>query len=502
MSDSEKQALSAMLFDVQPIWIPQGGPQTDAQDCLADEIFYGGQAGGGKSELLIGLALTQQIHSIIFRREATQLQGIIQRMTEILGDREGYNGTNKIWAPTIHGDANQRVIEFGSVPNLGDETRYQGRPHDFIGFDEICNFLESQYRFLKGWLRSAQGVRTRVVCAGNPPTTAEGQWVKDYWGPWLQEGHPNPAQPGELRWYTTDPVTGKDMEFMNGDPVEVAGEWVTPKSRTFIPSSVEDNMFLEHTGYKDQLAALPEPLRSQMKEGDFSADMEDDAWQVMPSAAVRAAMDRWEKPQQMPAMTSIGIDPARGGADEMVLARLHGRWMDELLAFPGAMVPDGPAAAALVVQYQRNAAPMRIDSIGIGSSVIDHLKGNDAPVVPINGAAATGLKDKTAQFGFYNLRAQIYWKLREALLDDTDPIALPSDPQLLAELCAVRYEIRPGNKIFVRSKDEVKKLLGHSPDRGDAVVYAFANVGTGNMTQNGRRLGWNDKITYPDMGYV
>ena len=502
MSPAELEVLDSWIFEDPRIWLTQGGPQTQALNSEADEVFYGGQAGGGKTDLIIGMSLTEHINSIIFRREATQLTGIIQRMTDVLGNRDGYNGTAKVWMPSIPHDPSQRIIEFGSVPNAGDETRYQGRPHDLIGFDEICNFLEQQYRFLKGWLRSAKGHRSRVVCSGNPPTTPEGQWVRNYWGPWLDSNHPNPAEPGELRWYTTDPITGEDKEFPDGSPVEIDGEMIEPKSRTFIPSSVEDNLFLQHTGYKNQLAALPEPLRSQMLKGDFSAGMEDDEWQCIPSAAVRAAMDRWERPAIMPPMTAIGIDVARGGQDRTVLARLHDKWMDELLDYPGAMTPTGGAVAALVVQNQRNAAPMKIDSIGVGSSVIDFLQGNDAPVVPINGAAGTTLKEKTGQFGFYNLRAQIYWRFREMLLDDTELVALPNDSELLSDLCAARFEVRPGNKIKVEDKREIKKRIGKSPDKGDAVLYAFAEMGTGTMVQNGRRLKWSDPIQYPDLGLV
>jgi hypothetical protein len=43
-------------------------PQARALESPADELFYGGSAGGGKSDLLIGAALTRHKRSIIFRR--------------------------------------------------------------------------------------------------------------------------------------------------------------------------------------------------------------------------------------------------------------------------------------------------------------------------------------------------------------------------------------------------------------------------------------------------
>jgi hypothetical protein len=57
--------------------------------------------------------------------------------------------------------------------------KYQGRPHDLKAFDEITHFTEAQFRTLIGWLRTDNpNIRQRVVAAGNPPTTPEGEWVK------------------------------------------------------------------------------------------------------------------------------------------------------------------------------------------------------------------------------------------------------------------------------------------------------------------------------------
>ena len=73
-----------------PIWVPQPGPQTEAFHSPADVLFYGGQAGGGKTDLLLGLALTAHKRSILFRREYEQLKGIIDRSIDIIGNRNDY----------------------------------------------------------------------------------------------------------------------------------------------------------------------------------------------------------------------------------------------------------------------------------------------------------------------------------------------------------------------------------------------------------------------------
>jgi len=473
MTAEQKAAFDAVL-DTMPRWTPQSGPQQMAYESQADILFYGGAAGGGKTDLLLGLALTSQRHSIIFRREAVQLIGIEERMTAITGTRLGYNSQTGVWRLP-----QGRVMELGSVKEPGDWMKFQGRAHDAKLFDEICHFLESQFRALIGWLRSDDpNIRQRVVCAGNPPTSSDGQWVKRFWAAWLDPTHPNPAKPGELRWYVSD-ENGDDFEVPSGDPVKVGSDWFTPKSRTFIPSSVDDNLFLSTTGYKATLQSLPEPLRSQMLRGDFQAGASDPAWQLIPTAWVKAAQARWVKKEIKGPMTAIGFDPARGGADKSTAARRHGQWFDELVSVPGAVTADGPTAAGFIVPLIRNGACVCVDSIGIGSSALDFIKGLNLLVLPVVGSAMSGLSDKAGQLRFRNKRAEMYWRLREAL-DPTldDPIALPPDQELLGDLCAARYKIvTMGDKagIQIRDKDEIREAIGRSPDKGDAVAMTFVS---------------------------
>lgn len=321
-------------------------------------------------------------------------------------------------------------------------------------------------------------VRQRVICAGNPPTSAEGEWVIRFWAPWLDPQHPRPAKDGELRWFVTD-ENGVDMEVPDGTPVMVGTELMTPKSRTFIRSSVDDNLFLQLTGYKATLQALPEPLRSQMLRGDFMAGRSDPVWQLVPTEWVKLAQARWVKREAKGPMTALGFDPARGGLDKASAARRHGNWFDELVTVPGVVTNDGPKAAGFIVPLLRNGAPVVVDSIGIGSSALDFIKGLNLLTWPVNGSESSGLADKTNTLRFKNKRAEYYWRMREAL-DPTseDPIALPPDLELLGDICAVRYKVvQMGQQaaIQIRSKDEIREALGRSPDKGDAVAMTFVS---------------------------
>lgn len=78
------------------------------------------------TDLILGLSLTAHKKSIIFRRNGTELTGILDRLHgEILGNKDGFNGKDNIQRLP-----KGRQIEFGACPNVGDERKYQGRPHD------------------------------------------------------------------------------------------------------------------------------------------------------------------------------------------------------------------------------------------------------------------------------------------------------------------------------------------------------------------------------------
>jgi hypothetical protein len=464
--DISRERLSAL--DRAMAWIPQPGPQLDAYVSKADVTLFGGAAGGGKSDLAIGLALTAHKSTLYVRREGTQLVPVIDRITEIVGNRDGLNASTGIWR--LPGG---RTVRLGGVPNLGDEARYQGAPRDLLVIDEAANVLEEQVRFLMAWVRSADPKqRCRTLLCSNPPTSAEGEWLVRMFAPWLDPSFPLPARPGELRYVAMIP--GEGERWVEGPtPITHKGERIQPTSRTFVPSKITDNLYLRGTGYLTQLQALPEPLRSQMLHGDFTAGRADDDWQVIPSAWIKAAMDRWTL-DASGEISSIGVDPSRGGDDATIAIRRGWHFDPLVLVRPDASgLVTGGAVAKRVLDVAGDVAPIHIDPIGVGASALDHLDAFvGSRVVPVNGALPSNDKDRTGNLRFANLRAEIHWKFRERL-DPTHPvkIALPRDQRLFADLAAPRYRVT-ARGIQVEDKAEIKKRLGRSPDRGDAVILA------------------------------
>jgi hypothetical protein len=476
LSPEDVKEIDKLLLEDAPIWVPLQGPQSAAFESEADIVGYGGAAGGGKTDLACGMSLTGHQRSIIFRREATQLEGIEERFKDIVGSDDKYNGSKRVWRlPGCY-------IKLGGVKDLGSEKRFQGQPYDLRVFDEVTEFLESQVRFLMGWLRSSDpDQRCRVLMTFNPPTTAEGRWVLDYFGAWLDKKHPNPAKPGELRWYTAHPKTGNDMECDGPDEFEIEGELVKPMSRTFIPASVEDNPYYMDSGYKAILQALPEPLRSQMLKGDFMAGVTDDPFQIIPTQWVELAMVRWHVIQQkadfkLAEMDSMGVDVARGGQDKTILAPRHKTFFAELVEKEGSETPNGPKVVSEIMLVRRDQAVIHIDMIGWGASPYDFLVDSNIQTIGVNVANTSVGVSLQGDLPFFNLRAELWWRMREALDPVTgDDICLPPDPELLSELCSPKWEYRKGG-IKVEEKKEVIKRLGRSTDKADAVI--MANIDT------------------------
>ncbi|HQU34803.1 MAG TPA: hypothetical protein PLB88_10835 [Thermoanaerobaculaceae bacterium] len=429
-----------------------------------------------------------------------QLQEIIDQAREAVGSRGQFNANTGIYRLD-----DGRIIELKGVQHEHFVSRFKGRPHDLKAFDEATEFSESQVRFLLGWLRSAvPNQRCRAILCFNPPTTKEGEWVLSFFAPWLDPKHPNPAAPGELRWYAM--VDGREVERPDGNPFEHESkrgvERITPLSRTFIPSRLVDNPALASTGYEATLQSMPEPLRSQLLYGDFRAGVGEDPWQCIPTAWVVAAMARWRPDTLRPALTCIGGDVAHGGRDQTVYAPRFGTWFGPLACYPGSETPDGITAAAfgaLLVQqilgrefvrgYDRTPPTFHVDAIGYGASCSERLEQDYGfDVLPVNVASASTHTDRSGKFPCVRLRTEMYWRLREALDPDLgDNLALPPDPELLADLTAYKFKVTPQG-IVLEEKDAVKARIHRSTDRGDAVALTMLGGGVPNVLSSPARV--------------
>lgn len=476
LTDKEQAELKS-LISAMPVWMPDpdNAPQCAAYESGADIIGYGGAAGGGKTDLLLGFAGTKHYRSIIFRRVFPLLEGIEARSKEVfnpLGDataKKRYNESLHRWQLD-----NGATVRFAAIQYEDDKKNFQGRPFDFYGFDEATEFTESIVRFVIGWNRTTRkGQKCRVVLVFNPPMDESSEWVVRFFAPWLDDTYPNPAKDGELRWFAM--IDGKEKEVENSAPFIHNGDTIIPKSRTFFHAKLSDNKYLEQTGYGAQIDAMPEPIRSILK-GKFGAYKQVDPFQIIPLEWVRAAQKRWlERTKPETPLTAVGVDPSRGGEDKTGIAKRYDNWFAPVITYPGHVAKDGPIVAELTRQAigDEKVGYINVDVNGIGSSVYDHLKVMFDNVQPFNGSEASDYRDKSGKLKMRNQRAEMYWRMRDALDPiEGDDIALPLDKELLGDLCSARYEVSSAG-VKVEEKEEIKKRIGRSPDTGEAVMMAL-----------------------------
>lgn len=466
-------------------WCPNPGAQTDAYHSEADVLLFGGEPGGGKTQLLAGWAYNESDRALLVRRQYTDLDFVIESVLKIHGSRDGYSG--KPPPSLVHARGR---IDFGAAANVGSEQRHMGKPRDFLGVDEATQFTFSQIRFLRGWVRTAKpGQRCRTIFATNPPLSAEGAWVIQMFAPWLDPKYPNPANPGELRWCIFDHED--DQHWVDGPgEYEIGnGETRFAESYTYIPSGLADNPAYDTKEYQKRLDALPAEMREILL-GGFRASFRDHPRQVIPTAWLQAAFERHKlgRPPGIP-MTGVGVDPTGGGNDPLAIAVRYDWWFAPIVTVPGPSFDKmkiGRQQAGYIVQNRRDGAKMGIDvGGGYASGIIECLVDNveEGTIVGLNGAESSSARTRDGKLGFANQRAERLWKLREALDPDQEPppvLALPESATLLADLTCPDYELTPaGLKVTPKvsrgqDTDSVTRRLGRSPNEGDAVVNAWA----------------------------
>lgn len=199
---------------------------------LEREILYGGSAGGGKTDALLMAAL-QYVHvsdyaAIIFRRSFTDLEladALVPRSKAWLTGKAKWRGDQFQWA-----FPSGATLSFGYMSSENDKYRYQGAQFQFIGFDELTHFSESQYRYLFSRLRR----------------------LKESYVPLRMRGASNPGGIGH-EWVKQRFITEGKKE-----------------GRIFVPASFYDNPHLEED-YVENLLQLDPVTRAQLLYGDWTA---------------------------------------------------------------------------------------------------------------------------------------------------------------------------------------------------------------------------------------
>lgn len=172
---------------------------------------------------------------------------------------------------------------------------------------------------------------------------------------------------------------------------------------------------------------------------------------------------------------ALGVDVAREGSDDTVIADLRVRGVWELMAYHGIMTNEvAGEVIRMLGDSGKRETPVICDVVGNGAGVVDQLREAGVRCTAFNAGSGTELRDKTGELRFLNKRSAAWWLVREKL----DPqngyeIALPPSDELTADLTAPHWQTTGKGLIAVESKDSIRTRLGRSTDYGDAVIHAY-----------------------------
>lgn len=202
-----------------------------------EEAFFGGAAGGGKSDALLMAALqyvdTPGYSAILIRdtyKNLSMPESLMDRSFEWLAPTDAHwSGDHKCWR-----FPSGATLSFGYLDGPRDHFNYQSAAYQFVGIDEVVNIREQQALYMFSRIRKLEGMNIplRFRCASNPPTREQlekGQWVKN--------------------------------------------RYVNPKTREdgviYIPSRMDDNPHLNQESYRKSLSKLDPVTREQLEKGDW-----------------------------------------------------------------------------------------------------------------------------------------------------------------------------------------------------------------------------------------
>lgn len=219
------------------------------------EVFYGGAAGGGKSDALLMAAL-EYVHvpgyaALLLRKTYVDLArpgALMDRARQWLSDTPAkWDEKNKKW--TFPSGA---TLTFGYLEVENDKFKYQSSEFQFVGFDELTHFSLTQYTYLFSRLRRLKGVNIPIrMRSGSNPGGYGGLWVKERFIP---EGFTAEDAIPEKVW---------EKDFVD----EETGK---PGKRFFVPARLDDNPHLDQAEYEESLSNLDSITRAQLRRGDWS----------------------------------------------------------------------------------------------------------------------------------------------------------------------------------------------------------------------------------------
>lgn len=266
-------------------WDCQGNDKlTDFLTCPADEVLFGGAAGGAKTEGLIiksigtsdtGFFNNPNWKVLFLRRTFPELENsAILRSQALLHDKAKYDGVKHRW--TVPGGG---LIQFGHIKNDDDLHKHHSAEYPLIIFDELTTFTERMYLYLFSRNRSRDiNVKSQIRSGTNPGNLGHA---------WVKERFLKNRTPRQI--YHSKKILPDGRET----------DW----SQCFIPSSVFDNKFLMKTDpmYARRLMELPEIEREALLYGNWDIF----SGQFFPEFSEDHMIDDFDVPNDWPFWVSL-----------------------------------------------------------------------------------------------------------------------------------------------------------------------------------------------------
>ncbi len=402
-------------------------------DEIHTEILYGGAKGSGKSYLgcvwILSMCLNYPgIRALIGRTVLTQLRvTTIKTLLKLLSDC----GMKSEEHYTYNQQSNELKFYNGSEIIFRDLQYNPSDPnYDSLGgleitvafIDEVAQVSRTAYDVVRSLLRykiKEYNLIPKLFMSCNPSQS----WLKqEFYLPHINE--------------TIEP------------------------HKIFIQALPTDNPNLPES-YLNILRSLPPKQKKRLFDGDWNYDTETDSlfdFDTISQCIYYTVPNPNDKKY-------ISVDVARFGSDNSVCVVWVGLVVIEIIVYTKLSTTQlSSEIRDLIAKYGIHPSNIIVDSDGVGGGVADQIRG----VNFVNNSKP--LHDQN----YSNLKSQCYVKLSELIKEKKISINV-LDPNIIddltQELLSVRLkDIDKDNKVSVHSKEEMKKILGKSPDLADAVM--------------------------------
>lgn len=491
------------------------GFQNDVLESPAREILCGGQAGPGKTWLLLFMDIEDamkhpNLRIMIIRRTYSDMNDLIFKAREMytpLGAKffshHPYLKRPCFQWPEYDEDGNivgpdGAFTMFGYLAKYGDVERYQGLELHRVRFDELTQFAEAEYLYLFSRIRSCfdprtgEAIPTNVVSSCNP--TGKGML-------WVKRRFVDPMPPLSIKSYYFNQDTGKEVEVPLDHPL---GIW-----RQFVPGVRADNIHLNSAEYEASLSVLRGRDYHALAEGSW--EIETGPRQLFHPAWIDRALSG-NVTHEEAEWDWIGADVAHGGGDKAVIVRGNGNRVLLINSWKGMTNDFSPLVYKEATLYDVPCG-VAIDSNGIGAGeanalefggVINIQEGNVGGLPPgpfemrpLPHLERCILKDDMydityrGSVKFKSFKAQAYHKLAQDLRQGKIDLSALNEgydderlrgrfggevfadvDELYTEMMAIEYDDDQGF-FQVTDKKRLRKAdsLGRSPDFLDGLVY-------------------------------